>query len=189
MCDSYIGLDQSYKLDLLQVNGAINGQRQQYDEPEQSTDWGDPEADYETQPQAKQEYQSLFSNGFAAFDQLQRDVVDDILSDDEDVQAKEQKQKERAQRLQSQQQAAEDDDQIDSATTKTAPQGDSRMFNQIQMGIDMLLDSDEEDEDRFGEDDTMIEKDLDNWIWKWRFEIDDEIKRNIYYHLLKHTLY
>jgi hypothetical protein len=32
------------------------------------------------------------------------------------------------------------------------------------MGIDMLLDSDEEDEDRFGEDDTMIEKDLDNWI-------------------------
>jgi|TARA_B110000285_G_C14853267_1_gene480980 hypothetical protein len=50
MCDSYIGLDQSYKIDLLQVNGAINGQRQQYDEPEQSTDWGDPEADYETQP-------------------------------------------------------------------------------------------------------------------------------------------
>ena len=68
MCYSYIGLDQSYKIDLLQVNGAINGQRQQYDEPEQSTDWGDPEADYETQPQAKQEYQSLFSNGFAAFD-------------------------------------------------------------------------------------------------------------------------
>lgn len=91
--------------------------------------------------------------------------MDDILSDDEDVQAKEQKQKERAQRLQSQQQAAEDDDQIDSATNKTAPaQGDARMFNQIQMGIDMLLDSDEEEEDRFGEDDTMIEKDLDNWI-------------------------
>lgn len=91
--------------------------------------------------------------------------MDDILSDDEDVQAKEQKQKERAQRLQSQQQAAEDYDQIDSATNKTAPaQGDARMFNQIQMGIDMLLDSDEEEEDRFGEDDTMIEKDLDNWI-------------------------
>lgn len=31
------------------------------------------------------------------------------------------------------------------------------------MGIDMLLDSDEED-DRFGEEDGMIEKDLDNWI-------------------------
>jgi len=32
------------------------------------------------------------------------------------------------------------------------------------MGIDMLLDSDDEEDDRFGEEDGMIEKDLDNWI-------------------------
>ena len=51
MCDSYIGIDQSYKIDLLQINGAINGQRkQQFDETEQDDDWNDPEVDYDNQP-------------------------------------------------------------------------------------------------------------------------------------------
>lgn len=33
-------------------------------------------------------YQSLYMNGFTAFDQLQRDMVGDILSDDEDSRTK-----------------------------------------------------------------------------------------------------
>ena len=33
-------------------------------------------------------YQSLYMNGFTAFDQLQRDMVVDILSDDEDSRTK-----------------------------------------------------------------------------------------------------
>lgn len=165
MCDSYIGLDQSYKIDLLQVNGAINGQHHQHDEPEQTTYWGDPEVDYDNQPQADTKYRSLFSNGFAAFEQLQKDIVDDILSDDEDTKTKEQKQKDREQRLQSQQHQVAEGDQIDSGAKKNGKnQSQSRLFNQIQMGIDMLLDSDEEEDDRFGEEDGMIEKDLDNWI-------------------------
>lgn len=33
-------------------------------------------------------YQSLYMNGFSAFDQLQRDMVGDIVSDDEDSRTK-----------------------------------------------------------------------------------------------------
>ena len=34
------------------------------------------------------------------------------------------------------------------------------------MGIDMLLDSDDDDLDmKYQDDNALIEKDLDNWIW------------------------
>jgi len=45
-------------------------------------------------------YQSLYMNGFTAFDQLRRDMVVDILSDDEDFRTKAQKKKDKEEQLQ-----------------------------------------------------------------------------------------
>jgi len=107
---------------------------------------------------------SLFFNGFATFDQIQDEMINDVLSDDED-QAQRAERKKKKELLQ--QQAKDDDDgnQIDSgAPAKQA--GSSTMFNQIMMDIDMLLDSDDDDYEKEMkyQDDAMIEKDLDNWI-------------------------
>lgn len=148
MCDSYIGLDQCYTVDLMQINHVIN---RHFDQP---LDYGDDNeylnysmADTEVesvmQPQnmvnpgynersrkaeavdeEKKEgvYQSLYMNGFTAFDQLQRDMVVDIPSDDEDSKTKAQKKKEKEEQLQAKMndiQQEEGMQQIDSTTNKT----------------------------------------------------------------------
>ena len=56
-----------------------------------------------------------------------------------------------------------DDNQIDSSGP--AKNGSATVYNQIKMGIDMLLDSDDDDLDmKYQDDNALIEKDLDNWI-------------------------
>jgi len=58
----------------------------------------------------------------------------------------------------------EDEHRIDSTTTKTKPPDQSELYNQIKMDLDLLLDSDDdEDCGRDMHEDGMIEKDLDNW--------------------------
>lgn len=128
LCDSYIGLDQCYTVDLMQINNVIKGQ---FDQP---LDYGDAneylnysmidtEVESVNQPQnmvnssfdqpsrkaadsdeEKKEgvYQSLYTNGFTAFDQLQNEMVVDILSDDEDSKTKAQKKKKKEEQLQAQ---------------------------------------------------------------------------------------
>lgn len=125
MCDSYIGMDQCYTVDLMQINGAIKGQLDEQMEAGDDNDYMnysmmDSEVESVMQPQnmetpvfdeqslegtaigkEKKEgvYQSLFLNGFTAFDQFQRDMVDDILSDDEDFRTKAQRKKEKEEQL------------------------------------------------------------------------------------------
>lgn len=41
---------------------------------------------------------------------------------------------------------------------------ESSAYKNIEMGIEMLLDSDSDDEPPVQEEDGMIEKDLDNWF-------------------------
>lgn len=96
-------------------------------------------------------YQSLFLGGFASYDQFQNEIVDDVKSDDEGCKRKVK--------------AAEDsDEQIDSR----ARAEDQAVAQNIEAGIAMLLDSDEDEafekEMRGGQDDGMIEKDLDNFF-------------------------
>lgn len=118
----------------------------------------DPEAEETEQPQAfskpsndreevkgeAQEggYHALFSQGYAQFDEMQREIVDDIVSDDENPKRKKPSSQPKG-----------DESQIDSSAYKN-----------IEMGIEMLLDSDEDDEVPVHEEDGMIEKDLDNWF-------------------------
>ncbi len=44
----------------------------------------------------------------------------------------------------------------------------------------MLLDSDDEEDNRFGEEDGMIEKDMDNWIWLMNVVLIKHIRINNY---------
>ena len=73
-------------------------------------------------------YQSLFLGGFASYDQFQNEIVDDVKSDDEGCKKKVK--------------AAEDsDEQIDSR----AKAEDQAVAQNIEAGIAMLLDSDEDE--------------------------------------------
>jgi hypothetical protein len=102
-------------------------------------------------PEEVPKYQSLYSGAFMSYDQFQRDIVDDIVSDDENL---------TSQKVIKKKGLAEED-QIDScAPTK-------ELMQNIEMGIDMLLDSDEDnvyEQSMRQQEDAMIEKDLDNWI-------------------------
>lgn len=112
---------------------------------------------------------SLFSEGFALFDNLQRDIVDDVVSDDEETKAR----KKRTKVAQAAQKAepavadeGEDEMQIDTGGGPKAPE--AVIFSNIKHGLDLLLDSDEDEAEQRERDayieDGMIEKDLDNWI-------------------------
>jgi len=112
-------------------------------------------------------YQSLYMNGFTAFDQLQRDMVVDILSDDEDSGTKMRKKKEREAQQQSQMnggQQEEESEQIDGASSKGRSADPSGTYSRIQQNLDFLLDSDDDEDIGGAQEDGMIEKDLDNWI-------------------------
>ena len=96
-------------------------------------------------------------------------MIEDEVSDDEGKAAQ------RAERKRKRDQMARggdkmeegpDDKQIDSGSSNQIGSS-QQVYQQIQMGIDMLLDSDEDDEDygrKFADDNAMIEKDIDNWI-------------------------
>lgn len=181
ICDSYIGLDQCYSLELGEINRALNkgipmqvSQSQELYQEQVST--FDPEIDYEMQPQnlpggrlaedddvatiqgeppgEERKYQSLFLGGFASYDQFQNEIIDDVKSDDGGC-AKSKKQKKKAE---------ESDEQINS---NSKPE-DQAVERNIEAGIAMLLDSDEDEvferEMRGGQDDGMIEKDMDNFF-------------------------
>ena len=94
----------------------------------------------------------MFSRGFESFSQLQRNIVSDILSDDEGDKPKKKLAKVH-------EVPEEDDHQIFSGAKQ-----EKQVFKNIQFGIDMLLDSSDEDETQGYVDDGMIEKDMDNWI-------------------------
>ena len=65
MCDSYIGLDQQYSIDLLQINGLIKAKsKEDQDDDDDKEDNG---------------------GYYESFGKLQNDIVDDILSDDEQM--------------------------------------------------------------------------------------------------------
>jgi len=144
MCDSYIGMDQEYSIDLEQINGAIRDQA----EPTEATEsllWADPEAEPQTQPQgeAEQRYESLFSSGYEQFSALQGQAVTDVLSDDEGD-------KPRQSNLAP---VEEEPGQIPGSQPKQQEFHVSR--------IEMLLDS---DSDVQPQEDGMIEKDMDNFF-------------------------
>jgi len=103
MCDSYVGLDQCYEIDVEQVNDAIISQAKaaedEYDAKIEAAQI-DPEAVeregfvIDVLDKAKEHSKgakvttgggifSAFNQGFALFDNLQSDIVDDIPSDDE----------------------------------------------------------------------------------------------------------
>lgn len=103
MCDSYIGLDQCYEIDVEKINDAIIAQAKaaedEYD-AELEAAQVDPEAIeregfvIDVMDKAKEHEKgakvtadasifSVFNQGFALFDNLQRDIVDDVPSDDE----------------------------------------------------------------------------------------------------------
>lgn len=161
MCDSYIGLDQCYTVDLMQINHVIKGQYDQpldYGDDNESLNYSmcDTEVESVMQPQnmdypafnersrkaaANEEekkegvYQSLYMNGFTAFDQLQNDMVVDILSDDEGGKSKAQKKKEKEEQLQAKMndiQQEEAKEQIDSTTTKGKSVAQVKVYNQIK---------------------------------------------------------
>jgi hypothetical protein len=92
--------------------------------------------------------------GFASYDQFQNEIIDDVKSDDGGC-AKSKKQKKKAE---------ESDEQINS---NSKPE-DQAVERNIEAGIAMLLDSDEDEvferEMRGGQDDGMIEKDMDNFF-------------------------
>ena len=174
MCDSYIGLDQSYDMDLFAINQSIKGQfdqgrRPQMDEPSMLDPEMDYSVDYGMQPQNLatphfddsdiqsvgvpeiQKYQSLYGGGFASYEQFQREIVEDIVSDEEGTKAQKRSKKNKE----------AEEHQIDSSAPNKA------VIQNIEMGIDMLLDSDEDEvyeQQMRQEEDGMIEKDLDNWI-------------------------
>ena len=147
MCDSYIGLDQQCSIDLVQINRQI--------ERSSSGPGGESRGRKSKARQSKQEeaspepHESLFSAGFETFEKLQRGIVADVQSDDE----------ERASRKAQAAQRPEvpEEGQINSSSTKN----DIQVMDHIHQGIEMLLDSDDEEPE---DDGMMIEKDMDNWI-------------------------
>ena len=158
-------------MDLEAINSSIKGQldqgRPQIEEPSMLDPEMDYSVDYGMQPQnlastpfddsdiktvmAPEEvpkYQSLYGGGFASYEEFQSEIVDDIVSDDEGTALKKQKK------------APEEEEQNDSSASQAVAKN-------IEMGIDMLLDSDEDaayEKEMRQEEDGMIEKDLDNWI-------------------------
>lgn len=108
MCDSYIGLDQSYRVDLAKINEVIGATQREdaedygAEDPQDQQVAEDPEAESTTArrpdapnlaaftsekepggPGAPLTSSSLFFNGFATVDQIQDEIVDDVLSDDD----------------------------------------------------------------------------------------------------------
>ena len=162
MCDSYLGLDQEYEIDLNKINKVIRA-KNNLPETEQEEEWVDPEevvAQSTAQPQGTEgedQYHSLFSNGFESFEQLKRQIVDDVLSDDECDKPKK--------KLAKVEEVDEDEDQIFSGgnSHKNIGKQEKQIYENIQFGIDMLLDSDEDDTARF-RDDGILEKDMDNFF-------------------------
>ena len=118
-------------------------------------DFVDPEAAEEPEAKpshfpAEDDYSlSLFSNGFETFEALQRNIVADIVSDDEDAKP-----------------ARRGPNQGGRETGRAGRDPDQKLFyDQIQSGIEMLLDSDDDDPGCQAQDDgTCIEKDMDNWF-------------------------
>ena len=95
----------------------------------------------------------MFSNGYESFAQLRRKMVHDILSDDEDDRKK------KTSRIKEE---SEEEDQIFSGGDKQKKQ-QKQIYENIQFGIDMLLESDE-DEGAYYKDTGIMEKDLDNFF-------------------------
>ena len=56
-------------------------------------------------------------------------------------------------------------DQIDSTTGQGRLADPSGTYSRIQQDLAFLLDSDDDEDMDRAQEDGMIEKDLDNWIW------------------------
>lgn len=171
LCDSYIGLDQEYTIDFNKVNAAIRRQSaQKQEDPVEDQGFVDPEVESQAQPQTlglereEQEdasYPSLFSHGYETFELFQKHIVSDIVSDDEGEKAK--TSKKAAARKNDQQIDSSGGGQIHGGRGEVKERVQKEIFDNIQFGIEMLLDSDD-DLGTQPQEDGMIEKDMDNWI-------------------------
>lgn len=143
MCDSYIGLDQYYKIDLMQINGVISGQKREHrpQRPAKKQQQPAKPSIYADQTQDDDEY-------FSIYEKMQEEMVDELLDDEPSVKAQP-KGKDEVKKPEMHQQIT--------SVINGLLDDDEDIF-----GTNALVD---EDEDAFDEDyEQMIEKDLDNWF-------------------------